>query len=143
MTSKVLFVVAFCMWMLLPCMRAQSVSYAYDSNGNRIAREFTIGTNKSANMTADNDISPLIEGIDTYEIKIFPNPTHGMLKVVIDGINDEYIMISIYDLRGHIVYHKDKAANENIIDLTGQENGIYVMDLIKKDEKRTWKIIKK
>ncbi len=143
MIDKILFVSFLYMWAVLFDVQAQKVTYAYDSNGNRISREFVLGSNKSATLTEESDISPLIDGIDNYEIKIFPNPTHGILRVDIEGMDDETFTIAVYDLGGHLVYHINRAENVNVVDLTRYENGVYVMVIVRGEEKRTWRIIKK
>lgn len=122
---------------------AQKVSYAYDYNGNRILRELTIGSNKSVAINEDLEENPLIDSIDGLEIKIYPNPTHGVLRVGFPELNDELFTITVYSINGNIVYHISEVSSLNTIDLTGCVNGIYVMTLAKGNEKRSWKIIKK
>ncbi|MCQ2228327.1 MAG: T9SS type A sorting domain-containing protein [Bacteroidales bacterium] len=137
----------FNLLMLLLCVAlqsmAQSVTYAYDANGNRIKREIVVGSNKSITTDDDIDVSPVYDAIGNYDIKIYPNPTHGMLRVDIVTIGDETFSIDVFDMNGRNVYRIANADNVNAIDLTSCENGMYVLVIIKGDEKRTWKIIKR
>lgn len=115
------------------------ISFAYDSCGNRINR--TILLQKSS---VSATIEPFVEIIDKREIKIYPNPTHGQVKVEI--LNHEDIKsctITINSLgSGKLIIKKKATLPLTEIDLSTQPNGLYVMVINIDGEKVSWKIIK-
>ena len=76
---------------LLPFFaEAQTViSFSYDSSGNRIKREIVL----ESRSIGDEHIKEFTETISAKQIKIYPNPTRGLLKVEIAGC--AFSMVSI------------------------------------------------
>ncbi|MBO7477110.1 MAG: T9SS type A sorting domain-containing protein [Salinivirgaceae bacterium] len=131
------------------------VSYSYDAAGNRtvktitlaktmkkMARPDTVVVVESATI-ADFYEDPQNDVVGQAEIKIYPNPTKGALRVDIDGAelsgNDR---IEVYDGNGRIVKVCGSLTDSNQIDLSGAANGIYFMRITIGNEQTTWRIIK-
>ena len=122
---------------------AQKVEYGYDACGNRVLRQVVLdGANKS--LSIDNQLEDFSEEqLGEVQVRIYPNPTHGRLKVVLQGTEKEHCNINIYDVNGRQVANVVRVENENDIDLSSQPNGIYLMRFSINGEVSTWKIIKK
>jgi hypothetical protein len=73
------------------------------------------------NLTVNNTG---IAEISSQEVKIYPNPSHNGIFILKDCNNSK---ISIYNLIGENIYSKIAGSNNQIIDLTLQAKGIYVI----------------
>lgn len=67
-----------------------------------------------------------IEDSFVQNVQIYPNPTTGIVSI--SGVDDA--VISVYDISGRLI---NSLVNGNIIDLSSQSNGIYLIK-IQKDE---------
>ncbi len=133
----------------------QSVSYAYDNNGNRIGR--TIVLQKTAqelieaddlqnndNMKAADQLNALYDQLAGFSIEIFPNPTKGKLFIEADGATKQ-LSLYLTDTKGHLLYSvsaESEVAYPLTIDLSEYSSGIYYLRFVSGEESRTWKIIK-
>jgi len=122
---------------------AQSIEYGYDACGNRVTRQIVLEkTNKSLSVASvQEDFSE--EQLGEVQVRIYPNPTHGHLKVVLQGVDEVQGTIEVYDTQGKRIVRLPNAEHENDIDLSPQPNGIYLMRLTINGEVSTWKILKK
>ena len=72
------------------------VSFRYDSNGNRTAKEIVLSSLKNNELSdpefVDDDFSVFDDKIEDTSIKIYPNPTKGFLRVDIQN-NDSDIWL--------------------------------------------------
>lgn len=119
-----------------------SISYAYDAAGNRVKREIVL-TTKSLVQKGLPEI--FTEEVAKRNIKIYPNPTDGFLKVEIenlDGIKNCTITISAMTT-GKYVYKKKVIQNATDIDISNEPFGVYVMLIDIDGEYTSWKIMKK
>ncbi|MBQ2321186.1 MAG: hypothetical protein II375_01310 [Bacteroidales bacterium] len=64
---------------------AQSVEYGYDACGNRVARQIVLEQSNKGHFLAEQQDEFSEEQLGTAQIRIYPNPTHGHLKVVIQS----------------------------------------------------------
>ena len=137
------FVTAFVSVLFCCTVSAQSIEYGYDACGNRISRQIVLQkTNKNLSIAEQQDTFSE-EQLGTVQLRIYPNPTHGHLKVVIQSPDESYGSIEVYDTQGRRIAYLPHAEHENDIDLSPQPNGIYLMRLSIGDEVSTWKILKK
>jgi len=126
--------------------------YKYDEAGNRISRKY-VDLKKKLNLQEDSllyndsivakeDMEGYKDAIGDKEIRIFPNPTKGKLRVEISNIEDgDIIILKVFDLQGREIYSNEKLSNYDI-DLSNYENGVYLLDIILNNEKSYWKIVK-
>ena len=145
---KILFLLLF----LSNIAFSQQYSYEYDNAGNRISRKY-VKIKKKVNMEVDSllyndsivakeDMEGYKDAIGDKEIRIFPNPTKGKLRVEISNIEDgDIIILKVFDLQGREIYSNEKLSNYDI-DLSNYENGVYLLDIILNNEKSYWKIVK-
>lgn len=137
------FVTAFVSVLFCCTVTAQSIEYGYDACGNRISRQIVIQkTNKNLFIAEQQDTFSE-EQLGSVQLRIYPNPTHGHLKVEIQSPDESYGSIEVYDTQGRRIAYLPHAEYENDIDLSPQPNGIYLMRLSIGDEVSTWKILKK
>ena len=88
----------------------------------------------NADNTSVNDLTK------NDNIIIYPNPTTGILWFIPQ--NNEIInRVEAYDMKGKQVFCADNV-KENHIDLSGLENGIYLLELETHNQKLTQKVIK-
>ena len=121
---------------------AQTISYDYDANGNRISRQIVLEKNNKALEAEDVPFSE--EQLGATQVRIYPNPTHGHLKVVLQNTDETYNnSITIYSANGKQIANIPHAETETDIDISAQPNGIYLMRLCIGTEISTWKILKK
>ncbi len=139
----------------------QDIEYRYDDAGNRVQRKVivlksaniinnqdstgSIGTNNnvSKNNADANQKDFFTDRLEENNIKIYPNPTKGQIKVVLANIdNCDNSSIELYSLSGKIIYKKNKISITNNIDLSDKPQGAYILRLMINNKKLEWKIIK-
>ena len=119
---------------------AQVVNYYYDNAGNRVKREVTL-PKKTAPMKNPSNISSEIIG--DKEIKVFPNPTKGNLRIGIDRLDfDDMCSVKVFGLSGQLIFLS--VINDTItdIDITSQPVGIYILIIELNNAESEWKIVK-
>ncbi|MFV0500594.1 MAG: T9SS type A sorting domain-containing protein [Bacteroidales bacterium] len=125
--------------------KTQNFNYQYDNNGNRIIREVIVLSNKSSNTSILND-SLEIQDKMTFSkdnVKIYPNPTKGNLKIEFDNNSSlDDVNITIIDMKGSVIYHSDNISNSNIINMSEAPTGAYILNIRTNTKKYDWKIIK-
>lgn len=122
--------------------QAQTLYYKYDASGNRTERSIHLD-----NKSMVNDSSNVVIEDKTFDdevIRIYPNPTRGMLEVEIpaDPEKQEEIDITVTNITGQVIVKKRREPNITTIDLSSQPAGIYLMIIRKGKEISQWKIIK-
>lgn len=122
--------------------QAQTLYYDYDTSGNRKERSIHL-----ENKSMVNDSSNAVIEDKTFAdkvIRIYPNPTRGMLEVEIpiDSEKQEDIDITVTNITGQVIVKRRREPNITTIDLSNQPAGIYLMIIRKGKEISQWKIIK-
>jgi len=123
-------------------------TYDYDAVGNRILRktiEMTNRATKSGNPEAaseDSNQKPHYEDfIGKQNVKVFPNPTHGMLTLQFEqSVDNGYYQL--FGLQGQLLA-EGRITTTTILNLSQYQTGVYMLTIVLNDEKETWKIIKK
>jgi len=129
-----------------PILPGVGISYAYDLAGNRISRKLVyLDSNPSHVKQAFSDSypEPAEEKMGDRIIKLYPNPTKGVLAVEIRGGNpDEGIRIILYSSQGTML--QDKAFEPDItsIEMSSYPTGWYILRVITGDKTKEFKIIK-
>lgn len=130
-------------------------TYSYDAAGNRIsAKVVVISTTKLLSRpqnhdSLDDDIVlqeyeiPIEDVVAEASIKIYPNPTKGMLRVDIGNADfTKQCQIDVYDGVGRMVAEETNLSESNMIDLSDKPSGTYIMHITLGNETTTWQIIK-
>jgi len=125
------------------------IEFGYDESGNRITRqviELKMKNSSPVDTTVDNSDQQgeiYTEIIDNHNVAVFPNPTKGQFKVVInDYQNDMDASIYLHSVGGILIFSDENARAETHIDIGKSENGAYILTVTISGKSRTWKIIK-
>ena len=138
------------------CLQAlhsqDTVSYGYDFAGNRVSRTINFNSLKSA-AAPEDEPAPAVysEMLSDIELRIYPNPTDGLLKVEIRNLPEgQTADILLYDLSGRLITSRKGVIDFADIDISAQPSGTYLLRIIAGEttfggsQYRTeWKIIKK
>jgi hypothetical protein len=138
-----LFVSAF---LLHAFSNAQSkVSYGYDLAGNRISRTIVVQSLlRSGTEEPQEEPATYSEVLSELMIRIYPNPTQGLLHIEIENLPTEVkAQVALYHLSGTLVTVKEDVSRNTEIDITQQEAGIYLLKILAGEQQTEWKIIKK
>ncbi len=135
-----LFIVAFA----IEAKAQNSVVYAYDNAGNRTER--TVVLTKSVQGESNNS-EYFKEELGKQVVKIYPNPTDGLLSVEIINISDSDKVsgkLYLYDMTGQLLKKEEINSEKKIeFDLSKNVDGVYLLKIQMKEIESTWKIIKK
>lgn len=122
-----------------------SIQFTYDDSGNRIERK-VIDLSKSAiiaKSSASGWEEALIDQLSNLEIKIYPNPTKGKIKIEIPALEKEINgAIQIFDINGRIIINQQYIKPRNIVNIEHVKNGFYFLKLQYEGQLLEWKIIK-
>lgn len=73
-----------------------------------------------------------LKDLRTFETLTYPNPTSGKINYFVSN-SDRSMRIEIYDMSGNLVFNVKDVGTNNLIDLTNQANGIYIIKLFQND----------
>lgn len=133
--------------------QAEAVAYTYDAAGNRLTRRIiylrTIQTSFGEDTTLVSFSPPaespqvMIDELDRREIRIYPNPTQGQLKVEFMGTyTSSETQIIVVSSEGIPVVNTPMTTNPMPIDLSGRTDGVYFLTIRERTTQTTWTIIK-
>ena len=129
--------------------RAQNavVHFGYDGDGNRISRTLTIDRNEEKSQAADSttNLAGIIETLDddgNATLSIYPNPTHDILTVAVDGLSEKSATLSIVTVSGSVVLSREMSDGKHEFDLSEMSPGIYMLLFSSPNITKSWKIIK-
>lgn len=75
-----------------------------------------------------------VNDISASSFSIYPNPSTGVFSLTTSAVMGYESNITVYDLAGKLVYTGKLEGNEvNVIDLSAQEKGMYIMQIIVED----------
>ena len=125
-----------------------AVSFAYDEAGNRISRTIVFNTSSSALRNTEEEeeeeTAAVSEVVADFTIRIYPNPTEGLLRVSIEGMpENETAQLALYQTSGTLIRMLQDVSSSAEIDLGGQPAGIYLLRIQIGAKRSEWKIIKK
>lgn len=121
---------------------AQNISFAYDNAGNRIKREIVVDSKRAPEHAANGE-SFVEEMLLDKNIRIHPNPTHGMLKIEIGSFESaDNGTISIFNTSGIRIISLDITSSITDVDISAYPGGIYILRIIINGMETSWKIIK-
>jgi len=122
------------------------VSYNYDDNGNRTSKVIILNTLKSdelINPVNEVETASIFDDIiDDVSIKIYPNPTKGLLRIDITNSYDIDGSIEIVNSTGKTISKTTTISETNSMDISKHPNGVYMMRIKINGETSVWKIIK-
>ncbi len=112
-------------------------SYRIFGNGVQISgvQGGTFGSSETKSFSVANPLSN--DEFSTSSVSIYPNPTKGIVTISTESSVD----IVITDLTGKVVFAKNKVSNNESINLTGLQSGVYLAKLNQDGVVETKKII--
>jgi hypothetical protein len=131
------------------CLKAQSykAEYSYDNKGNRVLTNVVYLSKTIDPKTLEEkvDFESELESIIT--IRVYPNPTKGILLIEITSKSIEQIQsppsgIVLFDVSGKKLWETNSLKSMNTIDLSTFPNGIYMVQLRLAEKVKTYKVIK-
>ena len=129
-------------WAMPYAASAQSVKYSYDNAGNRIKREIVMKTKSSYEEASTTEC--FSEMLLEKNIRIYPNPTKGRLKVEIAGYeNSDRCILRIFNASGQQILSTHATSSWTELDISSRTNGIYILYISLNNKETTWKIINK
>jgi hypothetical protein len=144
----------------------QTVSFVYDSNGNRTKRSIIVEELQEKSFTfpvkteslnigskgSDSDKSEVLEiaghliaSEEGEEVKtiIYPNPTRGLLKIeVINLPFASTTEMRLFDLEGKVLKTLKNFDSVSEMDIGNLRNGLYILRIEINDLVFDWKVIK-
>lgn len=141
-TAMLLFAVSS-LWAGLDLCAQQRIKYIYDSAGNRLTRQKEIVVQTRGVLNDDDLPSTYEEKFMEAKVTIYPNPTRGVLKVDISGVETfDDARIALYDITGKQLQQWTGITPSNTIDISERSPGIYIMQIVYNGNVSSWKIIK-
>ena len=137
-------------------LKAQSgngtqLQYTYDNNGNRLTRtvidNFTITLGKTGitDTLQSKKYVPITNVSNDFKINVWPNPTTSTISIGLQSTDlkqkqeFEYVVTSI---TGSLLLQNKVFTNNTELDLSGLNNGIYLLKLIANNKTYIYKILK-
>jgi len=128
---------------------AQRVEFGYDQRGNRNLRTIVFG--KLTDTLVQDDpglkhLNPEVfnDKIGAISFNIFPNPTKGQIIIKITGeITERSVGYKVLNLQGQLIVQEDFiGSGQAMIDLSGEDPGVYLLIISHQTAQKVWKIVK-
>ena len=124
-------------------VKGQIIQYAYDNAGNRTERIIQMNTSPSFAPESLRSATVLTDLIAEKAVKIYPNPTRGLLSVEISNCSpDSQVEFYLADMSGRTILTRKAASGYQSFDLNRQAPGVYLLRISIDGESAVWKIIK-
>ena len=150
MKKKLSKIILLCLLLMSVCsmLYAQQgkITYRYDRAGNRISRTIVISprTTPASIEEEQQQQDVYTELFSDIQLKIYPNPTEGLLKVEIYNMPEgQTAQIWIYAMSGQLIRSFKDVNSSASVDISGQPAGVYLMKIVVGEYQTEWKIIKK
>ena len=141
--------------------------YGYDANGNMYQASVTYLTTtiqsatipldsvikkdtlseKTNSLPKDGWVSPSMDSSFSIKIRLYPNPSHGILLVEIGDVSDNQInnsnnIIHLWDVQGKEVFTIQPISYYNSVDMSSLPNGLYLISININGKTMNYKIVK-
>lgn len=137
----------YLLWMsFAPTLHAQQdkVTYRYDAAGNRISRTIVLSSRSAPASIEEEEPVVYTESFPDIQLKIYPNPTDGLLKVELHNLPEgQTAQIRLYAMSGQLIISLKDIHSPVNVNISNQPAGIYVMKIEAGKYRTEWKIIKK
>ena len=130
-------------WPVCHAQQPQTVTFAYDLNGNRITREILFGKLERNEETSEELLPTATDFFETMEVSLYPNPTNDKFFVEIKGNTSEKAEAALTHISGAVLEKRILVNSLESFDLSGHAVGVYLLRLEVGNETHIWKVIKK
>lgn len=151
--------ICFVLLLVIPYSRSNAQSnfkFTYDDNGNQKERTLKVEQTSMVSFpTSEKLLKPLNNGSNNMmaleessdaqkEIKIFPNPTRGLIRISLINYSDQLKgTCMIFGLNGHKLKDMRIDSQDSEIDIQDLPDGLYVLRLTINGLISDYKVIKK
>ncbi len=127
------------------CYSQDKIAYDYDMAGNRISRRIIeLDSIQQVKQKPKADSTIVQDQLNFKEIRIYPNPTPGILRIDISGEdNKENFQLQLINGNGIVLISQDAIIGSNELNLSTYAKGWYILRVISGDNRKEYKIIKK
>lgn len=110
-----------------PIDGATNVSYEAQENG-----DYTVEViNENGCVGMSNIYTVITVGVtelNAFEVRVFPNPTSGQVRIEFSHVGDSYRELVVFDMAGKVVFEKTLPRDQSaVIDLSSLARGTYTM----------------
>ena len=99
---------------------------------------------KARQRVSDTERLSFTDMLNEHDIKIYPNPTYGFLKLSIYGLKGtDKCSMSLYTTKGAQIMAYDVNKESLEINISNQPAGVYLLRITINNNSTIWKIIKK
>ena len=125
-----------------------TVLFTYDAAGNRITRTINGKLNLTPPSSGENEVKQqeLVHKdlFANLEIRIFPNPTRGELRIDIAGLKEEQkYHLKVLNLSGKVLKSLENLKDvSHTLNISGFKSGTYLLEIQIDGIQEYWKIIK-
>jgi hypothetical protein len=149
---KYFVVLLFTVFPIINVSAQNSLSYSYDDSGNRISRVLKVeGLGKGAvsfpvkqeDLKVEEKEQELVNEEVIPSIKIYPNPTRGIINISFEGYSDPFkAEYHVFNLSGTILKNSRINAPLTEIYMNDLSDGIYFLRITINGTKTDYKIVK-
>ncbi|MBV7267884.1 T9SS type A sorting domain-containing protein [Winogradskyella luteola] len=114
------------------------IRFSMDNSSNITYKDYAYESTPNTQIATGANALNVNEFELTKKINIYPNPAKNSITINYEfQTNDSKIII--YDLSGRLVNQTMLSNNNNIIDISGLNSGVYIVNLIEDDTKTGFK----
>ncbi|MCF8299313.1 MAG: T9SS type A sorting domain-containing protein [Saprospiraceae bacterium] len=125
------------------------INYVFDNSGNRTNRNIiylnstTIKKSAGGNGDYGSEQEKYMDEVGDLIVTIYPNPTQSEVNIFLDNYNSEVeYSISVFNLHGGLIKEISEIQQANIINLSDQPDGVYIITVSYGQNISRWKIVK-
>ena len=130
-------------WPICHAQQTQTVTFAYDLNGNRITREILFGKQERNGETSEEFLPTATDFFETMEVSLYPNPTNDKFFVELKGDTNEKAEATLTHISGAVLEKRILTNSLESFDLSDHAVGVYLLRIEVGNETHIWKVIKK
>ena len=129
--------------------------WSIDLNTGSVLNSFNVNTNEElwymqynytdsiTDTTSTSDSTSQPQPIEKLgAIKVYPNPTRSVINIESVSATDSEYKIRLLDSKGYVLLDQNVGTLQERIDISNLSKGVYFLEVIVNQEKRTEKIIK-
>lgn len=132
-----------CASMICHAQQNHTISFSYDSDGNRVTREIVIPRMDYDKSETNENLPKATDFFKTATIELYPNPTCDQFIVEIkEGEFEVPIKACLTNISGSVLFQKTIRNSLESFDISMLASGIYFLKLTTVNETHIWKIIK-
>jgi hypothetical protein len=156
---RCILVILFCSSLCM-ALRGQEVSPATGGNAFGIGGSASYTVGQIANCTLYGTSGTITQGVQqpyeisvvtstesisgiTLEYKVYPNPTRGLIKLIVETLDHKNLKFRLYDINGVLLQDKKVESRETEISMENLSSSMYFLKVISNNmEVKVFKIVK-